>query len=449
MVVLDLTIVNVALPTIQQELGLDRGAVQWVVIGYGLLFGGFLLVGGGIGDLFGRRRVLVAGMAIFSLASLAAGLAESSTLLIAARAIQGFGAALISPSALAILAASFAEGKERNTALAIFGAAGGASASVGVLTSGLLTDGPGWPFIFFLNVPVGVVLVVLALRYLPVDVVGKTARKFNLTNAIAITGGLVSLVYGLNKGVDAGWGSPSTLIWFAAAAVLIGAFVRTELRSRAPLVPGAVFKNRASTSAIVSAFFAFGAFYAFIFVMTLLLQQQLHYSATQTGLAWLVTSVTAFVVAGITGSKLVVKFGVKRLLLIGLSLLALSLLWLVRIPAQASFLIDVVPTLLLSGVGVGLIGPSVQIGALSGVKPELFGLVSGVVETMRELGGVVTIAVASTVLAGSTLQRFHTAFLVTVGTAVLGALWLALSSLGRRQVAVRARPVLEAAASSV
>jgi EmrB/QacA subfamily drug resistance transporter len=313
MVVLDIAIVNVALPSIQQDLDLRQSTLQWIVIAYGLLLGGFLLLGGRLGDLLGRRRIFLAGLALFSAASLLAGLANSSELLIVARGIQGFGAALIAPSALAILAVNFAEGRERNTALGIFGAVGGTSASVGVIASGLLTDGPGWRWIFFINLPIGAALIALAARYLPRDSVQTDVRRYDAAGASTVTGGLLLLVYALNRGVDHGWGSVSTLSFFAAAAILLATFVWVESRAASPLVPFAALRNRTMVAADLAAFLMFGAFFSFIFLGSLMMQQLLAYSPTKTGLAWLATSVTAFLAAAVTGARLANSGGVKRL----------------------------------------------------------------------------------------------------------------------------------------
>src|SRR5215211_3128913 len=321
MVVLDVAIVNVALPAIQKDLGLGQSSLQWIVVAYGLLLGGFLLLGGRLGDLLGRRRIFLTGLAFFSGASLLAGLAGSAEVLIGARALQGFGAALLAPSALAILAVTFVEGKERNSALGIFGAVAGTSASVGVIASGLLTDGPGWRWIFFINVPIGLLLFVLATRFLPADRVETGTRRYDAAGAATVTGGLLLLVYGLNRGVDHGWGSATTLGLFAAAAVLLAAFVRLESRSRSPLVPAAALRNRTMVAADLAAFLLFAGFFSFIFLGSLLMQQLLSYSPTRTGVAWLATSLTAFVAAGFAGAKLVSLVGIRRLLVVGMLLL--------------------------------------------------------------------------------------------------------------------------------
>lgn len=427
MVVLDIAIVNVALPSIQRDFDLRQSTLQWIVIAYGLMLGGFLLLGGRLGDLFGRRRLFLAGLTIFTGASFVAGIAGTIEVMIAARAVQGFGAALLAPAALSILAVTFAEGKERNGALGIFGAVGGSSASVGVIASGLLTDGPGWRWIFFINVPVGIALLVFALRFLPADRLRTTARQYDAGGAITVTGGLLLLVYGLNHGVDHGWSAGSTLGLFAASVVSLLAFIMIEGRTRAPLIPGSALRNRTMVAADLAALLIFGAFFAFIFLGSLLMQQEMSYSPTRTGVAWLVTSIAGFVAAGVTGSKLVGLFGVKRLAIVGLTLLVLGGAWLTRVPSDASFLPDLFPAFLLVGLAVGMSGPTIQIAALSGVSGEGVGLASGLIETMREIGGAIGIAAVSTVLVSRsgaghlmTIDSFQSAFIVIVVLAALG-----------------------------
>jgi EmrB/QacA subfamily drug resistance transporter len=437
-VVLDIAIVNVALPSMQQDLGLRQSALQWVVVAYGLFLGGFLLLGGRLGDLLGRRRIFLAGLALFTGASLLAGLAQSAELLIGARALQGFGAALVAPAALAIVAVTFAEGRERNTALGIFGSVGGSAGSVGVVASGLLTDGPGWRWIFFINVPVGLLLVALAARFLPADRIAAGARRYDVAGATTVTGGLLLLVYGLTRAVEDGWGSATTMALFAASALLLAAFVWVESRASAPLVPFAILRNRTMVAADLASFLLFGALFSFFFLGSLLMQQLLAYSPTKTGVAWLGASIAAFLAAAFTGARLVSVVGVRRLLIVGMSLLALGVAWLTRLPAGADYLPDMLPAFLLVGIAIGLTAPSVQIGALSRVTGPQVGLASGLVETMREIGGAVGIAVVSTVLISRTndagdlaspaarqaaaLDGFQAAFAVIAILAVLGAL---------------------------
>jgi EmrB/QacA subfamily drug resistance transporter len=444
MVVLDIAIVNVALPSIQQDLGIGQSTLQWVVIAYGLMLGGFLLLGGRMADLLGRRRMLLTGLILFSSASLLAGVAGSAGLLIGARALQGFGAALLPPAALSILAVNFAEGAERNRAFGIFGATAGISASVGVIASGLLTDGPGWRWVFFINVPVGVLLIAMAAIFLAVDARDRRgSERFDAAGAVTVTGGLLLLVYALNRGADFGWSSGSTLGLFAASVAMLSAFVRIEARSRSPLVPGSAVRNRTLVAANLSAFFVFGAFFCFIFLGSLLMQQVLGYSPTRTGVSWLATSATSFVAAAITGAKLVAAVGVRRLLVAGLSLLAISALLLTRVPVGGDYVTDLLPALLLAGVGGGMAAPSAQIGALSGVTHSMTGLASGLVETMREIGGAVGVAVVSTILVSrageiagaadpaarelAAVNAFHAAFWVMFALAALGALTAAIA----------------------
>jgi EmrB/QacA subfamily drug resistance transporter len=424
MVVLDIAIVNVALPSIRRDLGIERGTLQWVVIAYGLTLGGFLLLGGRTADLLGRRRTLLTGLALFSSASLLAGVAGSAGLLIGARAMQGLGAALIPPSALSILAVTYLEGTERNRALGLYGATAGISASVGVIASGLLTDGPGWRWVFFINVPIGVVLIAMAATYLATDERDRPrSGRFDLAGALTVTAGLLLLSYALSRGADHGWGSASTLGLFAASLVTVSAFVGIEARSRSPLVPGAAVRHRTLVAANVSAFFTFGAFFAFIFLGSLLMQQVLGYSATRTGVAWLATTATSFVAAAITGSKLAAVVGVRRLLVAGQALLAIAVLLLTRIPAGGHYAADLLPALLLAGAAGGLAAPAAQIGALSGVPHAMTGLASGLVETAREIGGAVGVAAVSTVLVSRAgVNAFHAAFWVVFAIAALGSL---------------------------
>jgi EmrB/QacA subfamily drug resistance transporter len=444
MVVLDIAIVNVALPSIQKDLGIGESTLQWIVIAYGLMLGGFLLLGGRMADLLGRRRILLTGLVLFSSASLLAGLAGSTGVLIGARALQGFGAALIPPAALSILAVTFEEGAERNRAFGIYGAVAGLSASVGVIASGLLTDGPGWRWVFLINVPVGVLLIASAAIFLPVDARdGRGSRRFDVAGAVTVTGGLLLLIYGVNRASDVGWGSASTVGLFAASVAMLSSFVLIEARTSSPLVPGSSVRNRTLVAANLSAFFVFGAFFAFLFLGSLLMQQVLGYSPTRTGVFWLATSATSFIAAAITGARLVAVVGVRRLLVVGLSLLAISALLLTRVSAGGNFASDLLPALVLAGVAGGLSAPAAQIGALSGVTNSMTGLASGLVETMREIGGAIGVAAVSTVLISrvgeipgaadpaarglATANAFHGAFWVMFIVAALGALTAAIS----------------------
>ena len=422
MVVLDIAIVNVALPSIQADLAMSQDSLQWVVIAYGLMLGGFLMLGGRLADVVGRKRVLIFGLAIFTAASMLAGLAESADLLIASRALQGFGAAMIPPAALSILAVTFEEGAARNRALGLYGAVAGISATVGVIASGLLTDGPGWRAIFLLNVPIGIALIVMAARFLRGEAREVTGEPFDVAGAVTLTGSLLLVVYALSQGPEDGWAGWSTLGLFAGAAALMVAFLAIETTSREPLVPGIAVRNRTLVAANLSALFTFSTFFGLIFCGTLLMQQVLGYSATKTGVAWVATSGVSFFAAGLTGSKLATVLGPRKLLIGGQALLAVAMLLLASVPADADYWTDLLPAFLLAGIAVGAAAPAVQIAALAGVEERLTGVASGLVETSREIGGAIGVAVVATVLASQAgLDGFHAAFLALAVIAALGA----------------------------
>ncbi len=316
MIILDLAIVNVALSAIQTDFAVSQSDLQWVVIGYGLALGGFLLLGGRLADVLGRRRVLLTGLAIFAVASLGAGLAGSLGPLVACRVVQGLGGALVSPAALSILTTTFAEGPPRNRALGVFGAVSGTAATVGLIAGGALTTGPGWQWVFLINVPIGAALVVGFLAIVPG---GRTSARssFDVAGAATVTAGLVLVVYAVNRSVEHGWLAPSTLGLLAGGVLLLGLFVAVEHRAAAPLVPLATFRNRALTSATLVAALVFGSFLATIYQGTLFLQQVLGYSALATGTAWLATSLSSLVVAGALAARLVGRFGARTVLVVG------------------------------------------------------------------------------------------------------------------------------------
>ncbi|TDC51715.1 MFS transporter, partial [Actinomadura sp. KC345] len=407
---LDMAIVNVALPSIQRDLGFGNGGLQWVIVAYGLLLGGFLIFGGRLADRVGRRRTYLVGLGVFTGASVLAGTANEPGILIAARALQGFGAALIVPAALSLLAVTFPEGRERNRALAVFGGVGGIAGSVGVVASGLLTAGPGWRWTFYINIPVGLALILLAAMFLAADRLSGHRTRLDLPGAVTVTGGLLLFVYALHHGAIHGWLSGATLALFAAAAALLVAFVRIEARSPAPLVPLATFRNRSLVAGNVTAFLATSAFLSFIFIGSLLMQRQLGYTPTETGLAWLATTATILPTA-MVGARLATRMNVGWLMIIGLACFTFGAVWLARIPADAGYLDGLLVPFLCAGVGFGLCEPAIQIGALTGVAHSDAGLASGLVETTREVGGATGVAAVSTVLVlGSGLDGFHTAF---------------------------------------
>jgi EmrB/QacA subfamily drug resistance transporter len=396
MVILDLAVVNVALPAIQADLGVAQSDLQWVVITYGLTFGGFLMLGGRAADLFGPRNVLVAGMALFTAASVGAGLAGSLVPLVVSRAVQGVGAALAAPAALAILASTFAQGAARNRALAVFGAVAGSAATAGLIVSGVLSDGSGWEWIFFVNLPIGLVLVGAALAYIP-DRIAAARRPPDLLGAVAVTAGLLAIVYAISKSVDYGWTSPRTLGFAAVGAGLLGVFVRIEKTAAFPLVPLSMFRRRTLASANVVAILAFGSFYAAIFQGTLFMQQVLGYSAIRAGVAWIAATACAFVVALRFSARLVGRVGAGTALVIGQSIIAGALLYLSRAPVDAAYWIDLLPGFVALGVGMGFLRMATQVAAFLGVEPPVMGLAGGMIETAREIGGALGIAIAATV----------------------------------------------------
>jgi EmrB/QacA subfamily drug resistance transporter len=401
MLSLDIAVVNVALPTLQAELGAAQADLQWVVITYGLTLGGFLLLGGRAADLLGRKRVLLAGLGVFTAASLAAGLSNSLGPLVAARAVQGLGAAFAAPAALSILTGTFREGPQRTKALAIFGAVSGSAASVGVIAGGLITSGPGWEWIFLVNVPIGICLIGLIARSLARDV-RQTRGPADVLGAVLVTGGLMSVVYGINKSVDNGWTSATTVSFLLGGAVLIALFIACERRAVSPLLPLSMFRRRTLTTANIVAMLVWGAFFATIFQASLFMQQVLQYSAVQTGVAYIAIAGTVVVVAIGVAAKLVQRRGSWGALVVGQIAAATGLVLLSQAPADAAYWPDLFPGFLLIGIGVGLSGMALQVVAFVGVEQAVAGLAGGMVETAREIGGAVGVAIVATVAVGHT-----------------------------------------------
>lgn len=396
MVVLDVAIVNVALPSIQLDLGVSQNDLQWAVVAYGIFLGGFLLLGGRAADLLGRRKVFVTGILIFAGSSLVAGLSTSLGVLIVARAAQGFGAALTASAALSILTATFEEGPSRAKALGIWGAISASGATAGVVISGLLTDGPGWQWIFFINVPVGVALAAAALWFLN-ETYGERQQSFDILGAVTITAGLLLLVFGVNRGEIWGWTDPRTIGVLVASLVFHIAFLVTETRVEQPLVPLRRVMNRTVGLANVVAFLLLASFFSLIFIGTLFMQQVLGYSALEAGLAWLTVSVPALVAAATTGAVLVERLGVRPILVVGLSILTLALFGLSRLDAGSTFASGLLPYFLMSGIGIGLCFPAAQVAAFTGFDESDSGLASGLVNTSQEVGGAIGVAVLAAV----------------------------------------------------
>src|SRR5919204_3778221 len=390
MVVLDIAIVNVALPSIQTDLGFSQGNLQWVVSAYALLFGGFLLLGGRIADLIGRRRLFLTGLVVFTGASLLSGVSWGEGALIGARSLQGFGAALITPAALSILTTTFAEGKERNTALGAWGGVGAFGAVAGVLLGGVLTEALGWQWIFFVNVPVGLAGLALAPLLLTESRDART-KTFDLPGASLVTGGLVTLVYAITQANSNGWGSTETIALFAGAAVLLAAFIGWERRTAEPLVPFSFFRLRTVVGANIAGLILGTAIFAMFLMLTLYMQQVLGYSAMKTGVAYLAVAGTAIFWSGLA-AQLVTRIGVKPVLAIGMTALSAGLVYFTQVSVGGSYLGDLLPGFLLIAVGLGFSFVPISIAALAGVQPAEAGLASGLINTSQQIGGALGIA---------------------------------------------------------
>jgi EmrB/QacA subfamily drug resistance transporter len=410
----DLAIVNVALPTIGRDLHFSESDLQWVVTAYGLTFGGLLLLGGRAADLLGRRRMFMLGLAVFTLASLGGGLSTTDWFLITMRGIQGVGAAIILPAALSIVMNMFAEGPDRNKALGLWGAVGATGATFGVLAGGLLTRYIGWEYIFFLNIPIGVVALALTRRVVPESRLDAGDRRFDMLGATTVTSGLLLLVYTISKAPEVGWATGRTIALLVAAAALLVAFVWIEARAAAPLMPLGIFRLRTLAGANVVGLLLGASFFAFIFVGTLYMQQVLHYSAIQTGLAWLATSVTSVAFAGLS-QALVTRRSPKLVMALGMAMIGGGLLWTTQV-GPGSYWTTLFGPFFLTGIGTAFAFIPISIAALAGVEEHQAGLASGLINTSQQLGGALGVALASTV------ASMHTTTLVHTGTAPTAAL---------------------------
>ena len=432
MVVLDIAIVNVALPSIQIDIGFSQENLQWVISAYALAFGGFLLLGGRSADLVGRRRIFLGGLVLFTLASLAAGLAWSEASLIGARAFQGLGAAIITPAALSILSTTFAQGRERNIALGVWGAVGGFGAAAGVLLGGILTDALSWEWIFFVNVPVGVSALVLAPILLD-ESRDAHAKTFDIPGAVLVTSGLSSLVYAITQAGQHGWLAGRTLGFFAAALALLVGFVGWELRHPEPLMRFGLLNSRTVSGANVAGLILGTALFAMFLMLTLYMQQVLGYSAMKAGVAYLAVAGTAILWSAVA-AQLVTRVGVKPVLVAGMSLLTAGLIFFTQVSVAGSYLSDLLPGFLLIGIGIGFSFVPISIAALAGVQAHEAGLASGLINTSQQIGGALGIAALSTIAtsqtanaltSGSTppsalVDGFSAAFLAGVIIASLG-----------------------------
>jgi EmrB/QacA subfamily drug resistance transporter len=443
MVVLDVAIVNVALPSIRTDLHFSQEGLQWVITAYALLFGGALLLGGRLADLLGRRRLFIVGLALFTVSSLLNGLAWSEGSLIAFRALQGLGAALLSPAALSILTTTFKEGRERNLALGIWGAASGSGGAAGVLLGGALTSALSWSWIFFINVPVGALVIGITPWLLRESRADLGHRHFDFAGAASITGGLMLLVYAMTRATQQGWATGETIGLLAASVVLIAAFFAIELRSKAPLLPLRIFRLRTLSASNLSGLMMGAALFSQFFLLTLYMQQVLHYSAIKTGVAYIGLTLTIIAFSAVA-QALTTRIGVRRVLSAGLAFSTVALVLFARLPVHGSYFTDLFPAFIISGVGLALAFIPMSIGALTGVRQADAGIASGLINTTQQIGGAIGVAAATTIattytakyvsahpgasaFGGSALTHgFQITFYVLAGVAALGAVLAAI-----------------------
>ncbi len=456
-VVLDASIVNVALPSIGRELAFSQENLSWVVNAYTLTFGGFLLLGGRMADLLGRRRLFISGLVLFAVASLLGGFASSEGQLIAARALQGLGAALLSPAALSIITTLFTEGAERNKALGVWGAVAGSGGAAGVLLGGVLTEYLGWEWVLFVNTPIGIAAAIAAARLLP-ETRSESARSFDVAGAFTITVGISLLVYALVDATDAGWGSAQTLGLGGLSLALIALFVVIESRHREPLVPFSFFRLRTPRGANVASVLIAASLFSMFFFLSLYMQQVLGYDALKAGFAYLPLALGIIVSAGVA-SQLVNRVGFKPVLVTGLLLVAAALVWFAQVSPGGSYVGDILFPSLLAAVGLGLSFVPVTIAAVTGVTGDQAGLASGLVNTSQQVGGALGLAILATVANSRTesvmeaargaqsqlptalTEGFQSAFLVGAVFALAGAILAAvlISSRESREHAEAAR----------
>jgi EmrB/QacA subfamily drug resistance transporter len=446
MVILDATIVNVALPSIQRGLHFSPESLQWIVNAYTLAFGGFLMLGGRAADLIGRRRLFLIGIFLFSAASLMNGLAGSAGILVAGRALQGLGGALVSPAALSVLTTTFAEGRERTAALGVWSAIAVGGGAIGLLLGGVLTSAFSWQWVFFVNVPVGLITILLALRFVPESRVEDRSGGVDIVGAVSITAGLVVLVYALVNAQSAGWVSLTTLGLVAIAVALLAAFVTLELRLRHPLIRLGIFRMRSITGSNLSMLLVAGGMFALFYFASIYVQEVLGYSALRAGLAFLPVTAGIIIGAGLS-QQLIRRIGVRAVGLIGMSIAAVGLLLLSRIPVAGTYLGDLLPGLMIMAVGMGLTFVPITLIATTNVEEHDAGLASGLLNTSQQLGGAIGLAVLSTLAANTTANNlaglghavtplagltalvdgFHVAFLVGAFLFVGAAIVLAVT----------------------
>jgi EmrB/QacA subfamily drug resistance transporter len=462
MIVLDVTIVGVALPSIQDDLGFSEESLAWVVNAYLITFGGFLLLGGRLGDLFGHRRLFLAGIALFTVASAVCGLSQSQEMLIAARAVQGLGGAVVSAVALSLMMTLFTEPAERAKAMGIFGFVASGGGSIGVLLGGILTDVLNWHWIFLVNVPVGILVVVLTFMVIPGTRVVSAAQRLDVAGAVTVTASLMIAVYAIVNGNEVGWLTGRTLGLLGAAAVLLAIFLGVEARARSPLVPLGLFRLRnIVVSNIVGVLWA-GSMFAWFFLSALYLQLVLGYSPLEVGLGFLPGNLVMGALSIGLSARLVMRFGIRLPLAVGLTFAGIGLLLFARAPVDGNFVVDVLPAMVLLGLGAGMAFNPVLLAAMSDVEPTEAGLASGVVNTSFMMGGALGLAVLAslaasrtdTLLASGDSQAaaltggYHLAFLVgaifAIAAAALGGLLLRQGAYAAAHPEMEGEPATEA-----
>jgi EmrB/QacA subfamily drug resistance transporter len=416
MVVLDITVVNIALPSMQRGLHFSPANLQWIVNGYTLVFGGFLLLGGRAADLFGRKRLFLIGVGVFTIASMLNGLAQSSGMLIVGRGLQGLGGALVSPAALSIVTTTFTDGEQRTKALGVWSAIAAGGSAVGLLVGGALTDLASWRWVFFVNLPVGIITFVLALRFVAESRVNLARRSLDLAGAFAVTSGLVILVYAIVKAQSFGWGSARTLGLGAVAVALLAAFVAIESRSKAPLMRLSIFRVRSLAVADTVLLLLASGMFGMFFFASLYIQQILGYSPLKAGLAFLPVTAVIMIGAGLA-QQLIRRFGVRNVGAFGIALASVGLLVLTQLPVHGSYVGDVLPGLLPLGLGLGLAFVPITLLGTSGVREEDNGLASGLFNTAQQVGGSLGLAVLSTLAASQAARVLHGSGLAAIQTA--------------------------------
>jgi len=404
--VLDASILNIALPSIKRDLDFSQQSLQWVVNGYILTYGGFLLLGGRMADLLGRRRVLVTGLIVFAGSSLVGGLAHSSSLLVGARFAQGLGAALLSPAALSTLTSTFRSTRDRNTALGVWAAVSGIGGAAGVLFGGLLTEGPGWRWVLFVNVPFSAVAFVGAFLLLRRERGSARLTNFDALGALLVTGGMLLLVYSLVKAPDVGWGATRTIAGFAVAGATLAAFVANELRVTNPLVPLSILRIKGVAAADATQMVALAGFLPMFFFLTLYMQTVLHYSPIQTGAAYLPLT-GGFIIAASISSQLFARIGTKPVVLAGIVIGASGLFWLSRVPVDGSYVSDILPGLLVVSIGLGGVFTGLTTAANAGVGEDRAGLAAGLLNTGQQLGAALGLAILSALATARTSSLLH------------------------------------------